>query len=84
MKTITTTWLVVTRGTRKVKMTAEQKYMAGLRAGYLDESHGIIEPEQGYPMDEPYLAGVRAGREAWRRCVESALVVDRAPIGATT
>jgi hypothetical protein len=58
-------------------MTAIELYRAGLRAGYLDESHGILEPANGYQVDEPYMAGVRAGREAWRRCVRDAMVVDR-------
>lgn len=64
-------------------VTARQLYLAGLRAGYLDESHGILEPEHGYRMDEPYRAGVRAGRASWRRDASAALVVDREPIGAT-
>jgi hypothetical protein len=57
---------------------SEKLFEAGLRAGFLDESHGILEPESGYP-DGPYLAGVRRGREAWRRESAAALVVDRLP-----
>jgi hypothetical protein len=57
---------------------SEKLFEAGLRAGFLDESHGILEPESGYP-DGPYLAGVRRGREAWRRESAAALVVDREP-----
>jgi hypothetical protein len=54
-------------------MTATDLYRAGLRAGYLDESWGILEPEDGYRIDEEYRAGVRAGRAAWRACVEDAV-----------
>lgn len=46
---------------------ARSRYLAGLRAGWLDESLGIVEPEIGYPDDDPYLAGVLRGRAAWRR-----------------
>jgi len=61
-------------------VTAEDRYRAGLRAGWIDESHGILEPESGYPDDDPYLRGVKRGRAAWRREVQGALVVDRPPI----
>lgn len=61
-------------------MSAEDRYRAGLRAGWNDEALGILEPELGYPDDEPYLRGVRRGRAAWRREAGDALVVDRGPI----
>lgn len=61
-------------------MTAESNYLAGLRTGFLDESHGIVDPSGGYPPDEPFMAGLRAGREAWRRCAGAVLVVDRPPL----
>jgi hypothetical protein len=61
-------------------MSAEDRYRAGLRAGWNDEALGILEPELGYPNDEPYLHGVRRGREAWRREAAAAMVVDRPSI----
>lgn len=60
-------------------MSAESDFLAGVLAGIVDEAHGIIAPESGYP-DGPYLAGVRRGREVWRRERGAALVVDRGPI----
>jgi hypothetical protein len=55
-------------------VSAETRYLAGLKAGWIDESLGVKEPESGYPVDEPYLHGVRRGREAWRR--EAKAVVE--------
>ncbi|MCK9358104.1 MAG: hypothetical protein M0R22_13315 [Dehalococcoidia bacterium] len=65
-----------------VESEAERLYLAGLRAGWIDESLGIVEPELGYRDDGPYLAGMRRGRMAWRRESSAALVTDRPPIGA--
>lgn len=62
-------------------MTASERYLAGLRAGWVDESMGILEPEHGYGVDDYYLAGVRKGREAWRRESTVALVVDAPRLG---
>jgi len=56
-------------------------YEAGLRAGFQDESLGILEPAEGYPDSDPYLAGVCEGRRLWRQGVGAAMVVDREPIG---
>jgi len=65
-------------------MTARDAYLAGLKAGWIDESLGIVEPVPPYPDDAPYLEGVRRGRAAWRREVAGALVVDRPSIASFT
>lgn len=56
--------------------TARDRYLAGLRTGFLEESNGIVEPMPSYPESEPFLTGVEHGRRLWRRQVEVAVVVE--------
>lgn len=56
--------------------SARDRFLAGLRAGWIDESMGITEPVPAYPDSNVYMAGVRRGRAAWRMESESAMVVD--------
>jgi len=39
---------------------------AGLIAGFVDEAHGIQEPECGYRQDDAYLRAVDHGRRLYR------------------
>jgi len=44
----------------------ESTVKAGLIAGFVDEAHGIQEPEGGYRDDDLYLRAVDHGRRLYR------------------
>jgi hypothetical protein len=44
----------------------ESTVKAGLVAGFVDEAHGIAEPEGGYREDDLYLRAVDHGRQIYR------------------
>jgi hypothetical protein len=56
-------------------MTAEEQAIkAGLIAGFVDEAHGIVEPEQGYDEDDVYRRAVEYGRRLYRMAFGSVMV----------
>ena len=61
----------------QVSLTALAQYEVGLDAGWASQRNGVFGPDN--KPTEPYWAGVKQGRDAYRSCVSNALIVDRPP-----